>query len=261
MISRVGARIGAAHLLVLATMALVGCETTANPFHPAAFLEFETIDLQVGTGAAAATGDVLVIDSTVWLHDPDVSDKKGQQVENSRGPFVLGAGQVILGLDQGLTGMRVGGLRRFIVPASLAFDRLGSATVPPNRHIVVDVMLIDVQPLVTDSAPYSATDLQVGTGAEAVDGNTVTVSFGGWLYKENEPDGKWIPFDSGGGFDVNVGAGQVIAGWDRGLRGMQMNGARRLVIPPELAYGAMGRPPLIPPNATLVFDVTVTDLR
>jgi FKBP-type peptidyl-prolyl cis-trans isomerase len=261
MISRVGARSSAAFVLVLATLALAGCETTANPFSPAEFLEFETMDLQVGTGAVAATGDVLTTTNDVWLHDPDQPDKKGQQVETGSGSFVLGARQVILGLEQGLPGMRVGGLRRLIVPAALAFDRRGSATVPSNRHIVVEVMLLDVQPLITDSAPYSATDLEVGTGAEAVDGSTVTVSFFGWLYKETEPDNKWLLFDSGGGFSVVVGAGHVIAGWDRGLRGMKVGGERRLVIPPELAYGSTGRLPLIPPDATLVFDVTITALR
>ena len=101
----------------------------------------------------------------------------------------------------------------------------------------------------------------MGTGAEVVDGSTVTVSFVGWLYKDAEPDNKWLQFDSGGGFNVVVGTGQVIAGWDRGLRGMKVGGGRRLVIPPELAYGATGRLPLIPPDATLVFDVAITALQ
>ena len=83
-----------------------------------------------------------------------------------------------------------------------------------------------------------------------MDGQQLTVSYTGWLYDSNAPDNKGSIFDSGAGFQFRLGAGQVIAGWDRGLVGMRVGGMRRLVIPPDLAYGSQGQGS-IPPNATL----------
>jgi FKBP-type peptidyl-prolyl cis-trans isomerase FkpA len=109
------------------------------------------------------------------------------------------------------------------------------------------------------SAPYSQTDLRAGTGTEATAGRLVTVNYTGWLYNPAGTDGKGTQFDSTSNpgrtaFSFTLGRGAVIAGWDRGVAGMQVGGVRRLVIPPDLAYGAAGNGP-IPPNATLVFDI------
>jgi FKBP-type peptidyl-prolyl cis-trans isomerase FkpA len=113
------------------------------------------------------------------------------------------------------------------------------------------------------SAPYSQTDVRVGTGAEATAGRTVTVNYTGWLYSPSGTDGKGTQFDSSAGrgpFTFVLGRGQVIAGWDRGVAGMRVGGLRRLVLPPDLAYGASGNGP-IPPNATLVFDVELVNVQ
>jgi FKBP-type peptidyl-prolyl cis-trans isomerase len=114
----------------------------------------------------------------------------------------------------------------------------------------------------TSSAPYSQTDLTVGAGTQANTGNRVTVNYTGWLYDSSKTDGKGNQFDSSNGFAFTVGAGQVIGGWDRGVPGMRVGGVRRLVIPPELAYGSTGAGNgVIPPNATLVFDITLTAVQ
>ena len=112
----------------------------------------------------------------------------------------------------------------------------------------------------TTSAPYSQTDLVVGTGAIAVAGNLVTVAYTGWLHDSSKPDAKGTQFDSNLNFPFRLGAGAVIRGWDQGVVGMRVGGQRRLVIPPELAYGSSGNGP-IPPNATLVFDITLNGVQ
>ena len=99
-------------------------------------------------------------------------------------------------------------------------------------------------------------DTTVGSGATAQAGQHVTVHYTGWLY----PDGvKGSKFDSskdrGAPFAFDLGAGRVIAGWDEGVQGMQVGGTRMLVIPPGLGYGARGAGGVIPPNATLMFEV------
>jgi FKBP-type peptidyl-prolyl cis-trans isomerase FkpA len=106
------------------------------------------------------------------------------------------------------------------------------------------------------SAPYSQTDLVVGTGAVATIGSRVVVGYAGWLCDPTKAENKGKQFDSSSGFTFTVGVGGVIKGWDQGVPGMRVGGSRRLVIPPELAYGSAGAGNgAIPPNATLVFDV------
>jgi FKBP-type peptidyl-prolyl cis-trans isomerase FkpA len=112
------------------------------------------------------------------------------------------------------------------------------------------------------SAPFSQTDVRVGTGATAVNGNVLTVHYTGWFYDASRPDHRGPQFESSvGGTPLmfTVGAGQVIAGWDRGVPGMNVGGLRRLVIPPSLAYGGSRNGP-IPPNATLIFDIELLDV-
>jgi FKBP-type peptidyl-prolyl cis-trans isomerase FkpA len=103
------------------------------------------------------------------------------------------------------------------------------------------------------------TDQKLGTGATATAGHTVEVHYTGWLHDPSQPDNKGRKFDSsrdrGQPFRFELGAGHVIAGWDQGVEGMKVGGQRTLTIPPELGYGARGAGGVIPPNATLVFDV------
>jgi FKBP-type peptidyl-prolyl cis-trans isomerase FkpA len=109
----------------------------------------------------------------------------------------------------------------------------------------------------TVNVPFSQTDLVVGTGATATTGRIVTVNYTGWLYDESRPEQKGSQFDTSigrGPYSFPLGVGQVIRGWDQGVPGMQVGGKRRLVIPPDLAYGSSGNGP-IPPNATLIFEV------
>lgn len=108
---------------------------------------------------------------------------------------------------------------------------------------------------------YSQTDLVVGTGATATSGRTVTVSYTGWLYDASKSDFKGTQFDSSANFTFVLGAGRVIAGWDQGVVGMRVGGQRRLIIPPSLAYGSQSPSSAIPPNSTLVFDITLLNVN
>jgi FKBP-type peptidyl-prolyl cis-trans isomerase len=109
------------------------------------------------------------------------------------------------------------------------------------------------------------TDAKAGTGNEAAAGQRVTVHYTGWLYDEAKPDHKGRKFDSSKDrnepFEFRLGAGEVIRGWDEGVAGMKVGGQRTLTIPPDMGYGARGAGGVIPPNATLVFDVELLDVR
>ena len=110
----------------------------------------------------------------------------------------------------------------------------------------------------TGTAPYSQTDLRVGTGAEAQAGQNITVNYTGWLYSNTAAENKGNVFDSGR--LTNYPLNNLIAGWRQGIPGMRVGGVRRLVIPPELAYGSSSPGPGIPPNATLLFEVELLSI-
>ena len=102
------------------------------------------------------------------------------------------------------------------------------------------------------------TELSVGDGAEAASGQTVVVHYRGTLESGKQFDAS---YDRGTPFTFPLGAGRVIKGWDEGVVGMKVGGKRKLVIPPDLAYGSRGAGGVIPPNATLVFEVELLDVR
>ena len=137
-----------------------------------------------------------------------------------------------------------------LVAVLAAFSACGGNDVAPSNTATADTGLSSITTLQT-------TDLAVGAGATATAGRTLSVHYTGWLYKATAVDNKGTKFDSsidsGAPFSFTLG-GNVIAGWNQGIAGMQVGGQRRLIIPPSLGYGASGSGS-IPGNATLVFDV------
>jgi FKBP-type peptidyl-prolyl cis-trans isomerase len=106
------------------------------------------------------------------------------------------------------------------------------------------------------------TDVKLGTGATAGAGAKVSVHYTGWLSKDGAKGAKFdSSVDRGQPFEFTLGAHQVIAGWDEGVAGMKVGGERTLIIPPELGYGARGAGGVIPPNATLIFDVQLLSVQ
>ena len=112
---------------------------------------------------------------------------------------------------------------------------------------------------VADSSGLTKIDVKIGTGKEATPGKMVSVHYTGWLFDKSATDNKGKKFDSSrgrpGNFTFPLGAGRVIKGWDQGVQGMKVGGQRILIIPSSMGYGARGAGSIIPPNATLVFDV------
>ena len=113
----------------------------------------------------------------------------------------------------------------------------------------------------TSTSPFTVTDLKIGTGATAAVGNRITVAYTGWLYNTSFPDGKGTQFDTSTSTLFTLASGKLIAGWVQGIPGMKVGGQRRLIVPPELAYGTNGSGSTIPANATLIFDITLLNVR
>ena len=141
-------------------------------------------------------------------------------------------------------------MRSLLLAASLLLLAACTAPAPPPGGSVAELERIDTL---------------AGTGAVATSGSDVTVHYTGWLYDENAPDKHGMKFDSsvdrGQPFTFLLGAGQVIRGWDDGVAGMKVGGKRTLLIPAALGYGSNGAGGVIPPGASLVFDVELMDVK
>ena len=141
-------------------------------------------------------------------------------------------------------------MRSLLLAASLLLLAACNAPVPPPGGSVADLERIDTL---------------AGTGAVATSGSDVTVHYTGWLYDEKAPQRRGLKFDSsvdrGQPFTFLLGAGQVIRGWDDGVAGMKVGGKRTLLIPADVGYGSNGAGGVIPPGASLVFDVELLDVK
>jgi peptidylprolyl isomerase len=128
--------------------------------------------------------------------------------------------------------------------------------------IIATLATAKAQPVMTTPSGLKIIDTQPGTGASPKTGQTCVMHYTGWLY-ENATKGK--KFDSSVDrkepFEFKIGLHQVIAGWDEGVSTMKVGGKRTLIIPPELGYGARGAGGVIPPNATLIFDVELLAVK
>ncbi len=251
------------------------------------------------SSALVANGSPILVHYTGWLYDPAAPDGKGAQFDSSRTrvapfSFIVGAGRVIKGWDLGAIGMKINGKRTLIIPASLAYAERERPKIPANSNLMFDIELINIVqtgasglgvsstpaalPAVASgpmrlapkaTLPMIATDLTiidqlVGTGQTAEAGSAVTVHYTGWLYDAKLPGGKGKEFDSsvksGKPFVFPLGGKRVIRGWDEGVAGMKVKGKRTLIIPSQFGYGERGAGGVIPPNATLIFDVELLDV-
>lgn len=135
-------------LIVTAAMLATACGSVSLVYPDQSSVEFQTVDLTVGAGPVAATGNTVTGTLSVWLYSDTAADFKGQNLATAQSfSFVIGSGQVIPGFDQAVSGMAVGGSRRAIIPPSLAYGSQGSpdGSVPPNAALVVEMTLTAIK--------------------------------------------------------------------------------------------------------------------
>ncbi len=146
--------------------------------------------------------------------------------------------------------------------AAIAFAQTGQIPAKPSADTASSSLSSKIGAQVTE---LKKIDTKQGDGADAVAGKTVIVHYTGWLYDPSVPDGHGTKFDSSldrkSPFGFMLGAGRVIKGWDEGVAGMKVGGKRTLVIPPQMGYGERGAGGVIPPNATLIFDVELLEVK
>jgi len=226
-------------------------------------------DSTEGTGAVAKSGHDVTVHYTGWLYQDGVKGAKFDSSKDRNDPFQfeLDGGMVIRGWDEGVQGMKIGGTRVLVIPPALGYGASGAGgVIPPNATLMFEVELLGLaggdEPIALDlqktASGLQFQDTVVGDGAEAKAGQRVTVHYTGWLYKDGAKGKKFDSSkDRGDPFRFRLAGGEVIKGWDEGVQGMKIGGTRMLVIPAELGYGARGAGGVIPPNATLLFEVYV----
>ena len=230
------------------------------------------VEMVEGTGDSPRPGNALTVHYTGALED-------GTGFDTSRDGnpfvFVLGAGEVIPGWDEGFATMRVGGKRKLIVPPDLGYGPAGAGEgrIPPNATLVFEVELLELQPIgqeiVTESG-LRYTDLdpgrnERGEGISLNEGDAVVVHYRGTL-----PDGtRFVDTEAQGGpYTFVLSSGSEIPGFDEGISTMKVGGLRQLIVPPELAYGdelqdfTIGdKLVTIQPNTTLTFDIRLVEIQ
>jgi len=242
-----------------------GGSTTAPVDNPTSFSQTDTV---LGTGTQASGALIVGLRYSAWLYSTSAADHKGIKIDSnltSATPYVftLGSSSVLKGLNQGVAGMKTGGQRTLIIPASLALGAAGSSTVPANAGLVFDVQLTDVQAL-AEAPAFGTVDTTVGTGATAATGATANVKYSAYLYNSVTADHKGILVDTNAtattNFSLKLGSGQTITGFDKGVTGMKVGGKRTITMPSTQAYGVNGSGS-IPGNSGMVFAVELISLQ
>lgn len=205
-------------------------------------------DMKPGKGDAAKKGEIVTVTYRGSLTN-------GKEFDSSEGrpPFVfeLGAGRVIKGWDQGLVGMKVGGVRKLVIPPSLGYGDAGAPPeIPGGATLTFEVEMLRIEPA-GGGRKVEIKTIKEGTGKGAVNGDSLEVHYKGTFLNGKTFDSS---YDRNTPLSVKLGAGGVIPGFEQGLLGIKLGEKRKVVIPFALAYGENGRSS-IPPMSTLVFEL------
>lgn len=251
-------------VLVGSTLLLAGCNDKVEESHWVLIEPgLSSVDSTLGQGTICGPDDFVEVHYTGWLWEADSNGVvgKGTKFDSSvdRGTpiaFPLGMSLVIPGWDKGLVGMGVGGKRSLLIEPAMGYGEAGRPPViPPSSTLFFDVELVSLPKV-------SIEVLEEGTGAVAELGDRVNVHYTGWLW---ENGAKGSQFDSsantGRPFKFTLGAGQVIQGWDQGIKGMKVGQKANIIIPASMGYGARGSGARIPPNSNLIFEVELVGIE
>ena len=222
-----------------------------------------------GDGELPRTGDRVVVHYTGKLEDGTKFDSSLDR--NEPFTFELGARQVIKGWDEGIALLHKGDKATFIIPSELGYGSREMGSIPANSILIFDVELVDILPAIKiepfniEGKASITTDsglkyylVKEGTGKQAAAGYEVTVHYTGYFEDGNIFDSS---VKRGQPFKFTLGMKRVIAGWDEGVALMKIGDKMRFVIPYQLAYGEKGYPGVIPPKATLIFDVELLGIK
>ena len=227
-------------------------------------LRYEIIKL--GNGEKPEATDKVEVHYHGTLEDGTVFDSsvdRGQTI-------TFGLNQVIKGWTEGLQLMPIGSKFKFIIPPVLGYGDRNIGSIPPNSTLTFEVELFNIiKPFIDNdfSIPTEEISLEsglrylehiAGDGEETKVGNIVIVHYSGFLSDGRKFDSS---HDRGQPFNFTLGEGRVIKGWEEGLLNMRKGAKRTLIIPPELGYGSRGAGGVIPPDATLVFEVELIDFK
>jgi len=223
---------------------------------------------ELGAGESVDSGNVVTVHYTGFLTDSTKFDSSKDR--NEPFTFKVGGGMVIGGWDEGLSYLKVGDKATFTIPAELGYGSKAQGSIPANSTLIFDVDVLNVKdgakPFIVkglDTTSFSS-GLKMIKMIENTDsilpnrGQMVSVDYSGYLI-----DGKLFDssVDRGKPIEFPVGNGSVIKGWDEAILKMHKGDKARLIIPASLAYGERGAGKVIPPNATLIFDVVLVDIK
>ena len=225
------------------------------------------IDHKVGPGSVPVKGDRVVVHYTGKLENGEKFDSSYDR--NVPFEFAIGMGQVIRGWEEGISTMRMGGKRTLIIPPELGYGDRAAGKIPPGSTLIFNIELLSIKEPIIDpdfSLPGNEERFDsgltmithvAGEGARPSAGDKVTVH-----YRLLLPSGDVVDssYDRGQPFSFVVGVGKVIKGWDEALQQMSKGQKSSLIIPPDIGYGERGAGGVIPPNATLIFEVELLDI-
>ncbi|MBC7383108.1 MAG: FKBP-type peptidyl-prolyl cis-trans isomerase [Bacteroidia bacterium] len=227
---------------------------------------------ELGTGKQVSVGDKVTVHYTGKL----TNGTKFDSSKDRNQPFIfkVGEGRVIKGWDEGLALLKIGDKATFVIPPAIGYGEQDMGQIPPNSTLVFDIEVLDavtptatVKPVpydvkgkdtITTSSGLRYIKVADGNGVRAENGKVVDVHYTGYLLNGKQFDSS---IERGEPISFPLGNGMVIKGWEEGIALMKTGDKFRLIIPSDIAYGPSGRGSVIPPDATLIFDVELVNVK